>query len=345
MLAAVVAAGNDGVDACGASPARVERALTVGASGPDDQRAVFSNFGSCLDLFAPGVAVRSAGIGSDAAVLDLDGTSMAAPHVTGAAALYLQILPGANMLAVRGNVAEMATVGALAGAGAGSPNKLLFTPGVADRPIGNLDVVRRLPTGVQLFGWALDPDTTGPIDVHVYVDGGFAGALRADRDRPDIAAAYPRYGAAHGFDTMITPGVGSHEVCVYAINVELYPENPQLGCRTVNISDLPFGWVDSIGAVPTGTQVTGWAIDPDSTAPIDVHIYIDGQFSAVFTANEPRPDVGATNPGYGDAHGFGRIPVSVTLSRGVPHTICVYGINVGPGGTNSLIGCRTITVF
>src|SRR5439155_16770111 len=91
----VVSAGNGdangiGIDANNISPARVREAITVGATDRTDNRATFSNYGTALDLFAPGVAVPGAWIGSNTATVLADGTSMAAPYVTGVAALYLQ---------------------------------------------------------------------------------------------------------------------------------------------------------------------------------------------------------------------------------------------------------------
>jgi subtilisin family serine protease len=90
-----IAAGNSNVDACSSSPARVGSALTVGASTSSDGRASFSNYGTCVDIFAPGQSITSAWYTSDSAMNTISGTSMAAPHVAGVAALYLKGNPGA----------------------------------------------------------------------------------------------------------------------------------------------------------------------------------------------------------------------------------------------------------
>ncbi|HYR11515.1 MAG TPA: S8 family peptidase, partial [Longimicrobium sp.] len=125
-VTAVVAAGNQPADnACSYSPARVGEALTVGASNANDQKAWFSKFGSCVDLFAPGEGITSAWIGGGTNTID--GTSMASPHVAGAAALYLQGSPGASAAAVHGFIVNDASTSRLSSIGTGSPNRLLFT--------------------------------------------------------------------------------------------------------------------------------------------------------------------------------------------------------------------------
>jgi subtilisin family serine protease len=121
-----IAAGNSSVDACTQSPARVPAALTVGASDINDVRATFSNFGTCVDLFAPGVSITSSWSTTDTATNTISGTSMATPHVTGAAALYLSANPAATPAQVASALVANATSGVLTSVGAGSPNKLLF---------------------------------------------------------------------------------------------------------------------------------------------------------------------------------------------------------------------------
>jgi subtilisin family serine protease len=122
-----VAAGNSSADACTTSPASAPDAITVGATDASDVFAGFSNFGSCVKLNAPGVGITSATIGSDAAITTLSGTSMASPHVAGAAAVYLQKNSGATPAQVRTALTGAATSNVIQAIGTGTPNLLLFS--------------------------------------------------------------------------------------------------------------------------------------------------------------------------------------------------------------------------
>lgn len=114
-------------NACNYSPARVPEAITVGATDSTDRRASFSNYGTCLDLFAPGVGITSAWKDSDSATSTISGTSMATPHTAGAAALYLANNPTASPAQVRDALVNNATSGKVTDPRSGSPNKLLYS--------------------------------------------------------------------------------------------------------------------------------------------------------------------------------------------------------------------------
>jgi len=125
-ITVVVAAGNSNADACRSSPARAPAAITVGATDASDVRASFSNYGQCLDLFAPGVSITSTWPSSNTATRSLNGTSMAAPHVAGSAALLLQGTPSATPSQVTSTLLEQSTLNIVSNPGPKSPNRLLY---------------------------------------------------------------------------------------------------------------------------------------------------------------------------------------------------------------------------
>lgn len=221
------------------------------------------------------------------------------------------------------------------GATTGLGCKVVLVPGGS--PFGSLDGATGVSGGVAVGGWAIDPDIVGPTDVHVYVDDRGL-ATTANASRPDVGAAFPGYGAAHGFNAMVPAPAGAHTVCAYAINVR-YGGTTVLGCRSVVVPETsPFGSLDAVTPGTRQISVAGWAIDPDTSSPISVHVYVDAVGTAL-VANLARADVGAVYPGSGPNHGFG---VTVNATAGV-HNVCAYGINVA-GGANALLGCRVVVV-
>ena len=124
-----IAAGNSNTNANTSSPARVAAAITVGASTTNDARSSFSNFGSVVDIFAPGSSITSAWSTSNTATNTISGTSMATPHVTGVAARYLQNNRSASPATVRNAIVAAASLNRLSGIPSGTANRLLFWSG------------------------------------------------------------------------------------------------------------------------------------------------------------------------------------------------------------------------
>lgn len=210
-------------------------------------------------------------------------------------------------------------------------------------PFGSLDSVELSGDTATVTGWAIDPDTTSPIEVHLYV-GAAGKAYRADKVRDDVAAAYPAFGAAHGFSEKLTLPAGVSNVCAYGINNGA-GGHTMLGCKSMTVSApvvdkgrAPFGNFEGVTADAGAITVSGWSIDPDTTEPTPVHIYVDAG-SKAYMADKARPDVAAAYPGTGSNRGFAE---RIEAAPG-QHNVCVYAINNGAGGHTHL-GCRAITV-
>jgi len=133
--------------------------------------------------------------------------------------------------------------------------------------------------------------------------------------------------------------LATHQVCATVPNEGATGSARSLGCRSVTVlAGSPFGNVDAVTRVAGTARVTGWAIDPDVTGPVQIHVYVNGAWTALGNADGPRSDVGAIYPGYGPNHG---IDITVAVP-GTPTDVCVYAINVGSGQANPLLGCGRV---
>lgn len=205
-------------------------------------------------------------------------------------------------------------------------------------PVGNLEVVQVSPGVVSVTGWALDPDTTGPVEM-IYTVGGKRVTAKADKSRPDVAAAYPGSGAAHGFSDSIPVGSGTVEVCVTARNTGTGGDS-SLGCTTRTVPRLlPTGNLEVLSGGAGSVTLRGWALLPGRTTTVPVHVYVDGAGSA-HVADKARPDVAAAYPGTGSSHGF---EIVLPAAPGA-HEVCSYAIDELEGGYHQAFGCRTVTV-
>jgi subtilisin family serine protease len=183
----VVAAGNSGDDACNASPASTPAAITVGATDQADQRASFSNYGSCVDLFAPGVDILSSDAASPTATAVHSGTSMASPHVAGAVALQLAATRSTSADVTSAAITASASRNRVGDAGDGSPNRLLY------------------------IGTAIDTEApvAAPIAAPITVPGAPVATPTASLSRLNVTFRAARGSGARG--TYILSGSASHD--------------------------------------------------------------------------------------------------------------------------------------
>jgi hypothetical protein len=211
---------------------------------------------------------------------------------------------------------------------------------VADSsPVGVMKDVWSTPGGIGVWGWAADVDSSdASVDIHMLVDGAHWFVTHAGLDYAPGAGLTPDGGSKHGFNTVIPAGAGKHDVCAWAVNVGA-GSNLALGCRSVTLpGGSPIGSMGDLwGGVGT-IGMWGWALDLDTTDPIQVHVLIDQQWT-VLTASAENAGVAAGWPGYGPNHGFG---ASITATPG-QHQVCAYAVNVG-SGSNTTLACRVVSV-
>ncbi|MDX6267254.1 MAG: hypothetical protein QOD70_1994, partial [Frankiales bacterium] len=234
--------------------------------------------------------------------------------------------------------------------GAGTPGKdaQLGCPllQVSPAPVGALETVQQVLGTVHVSGWALDPDSTSPVSVQVRVDGGSPRALTASGTHASLPAAWTGYGSSRGFATDLTLANGSHTVCASAVDTPVSgaPQGAPsaLGCQTLTVQHNPMGAVERTQQVPGGIQVTGWAADPDGTAPTTATLTVDGSSVAGSTvAKLVRADLATRLGALGTAHGWS---LTTPVAAGT-HTFCATSTNLsGTLGAAGRLGCLTATV-
>ncbi len=245
-----------------------------------------------------------------------------------------------STLTVGGGTHSICAVGINVGSGSNAQIGSCRTVAVSTgSPFGGMDASSTTAGKITVNGWSIDPDTAAPVVVDVYVDDVLASRSNADASRPDVARHYVNYGDRHGIATTVAATGGTHQVCAYGLDM-VAPGGPtRLGCATVTVADTsPFGGMDVTTSGSTAT-VNGWTIDPDTAAPLQVRVAVDGVQVGTSTANSLRSDVGRVYPAAGPNHGINAV---YDLTPG-SHTICVTAVNVA-GGSDTALGCSTVTI-
>jgi subtilisin family serine protease len=194
-----LSAGNEADEACNYSPAHTVNAITVGATDLNDNRASFSNYGACVDIFAPGVGITSASNTSNSATSVKNGTSMAAPHVAGAAALVLAANPAFTPAQVTSSLLGNSTPGVVVNRGSGSPNQFLYigsTP-VPAPPTDDFDLSSYTDPTVVAVGTSTNnavvsiPTTAGAAQTVTLSAAGLPAGVTATFDPPSVLTGQP----------------------------------------------------------------------------------------------------------------------------------------------------------
>ncbi len=245
----VVAAGNESTNASTKSPARVAEAITVGATTSGDARASYSNYGSVLDLFAPGSAITSAWRTSDTATNTISGTSMASPHVAGAAALHLAGHPSATPAEVSAALTSSATTGVVGNPGSGSPNRLLYVgdgdttpppPGDRFENTSGYTIADRSTVESPVTVSGVSGNAPSDLAVEVDITHTYIGDLQIQLVAPD--------GTAYTLKSYGSGGSANDIRTTYTVDASAEPAN---GTWKLRVSDN--AWWD------TG-RLNGWAL-------------------------------------------------------------------------------------
>ncbi|MEU7479336.1 S8 family serine peptidase [Lentzea sp. NPDC042327] len=243
-----LAAGNDsGSNACNTSPARTPEAITVGSTERTDVRSSFSNIGTCLDIFAPGTGITSAWLTDDNATNTISGTSMATPHVVGAAAVFLGSSPAATPQQVRDALVENATSDVVTNPGTGSPNKLLHITGTTPgNPPGQCPAVTNdTDTAIPDAGSVTSPITIAGCNGKATATASVKVAIKHTY-RGDLELALVTPSGAVKLLKVATSGDSADDVnATYSVNVSTENANGTWHLRVRDAYSQDTGHIDS----------------------------------------------------------------------------------------------------
>jgi hypothetical protein len=219
-------------------------------------------------------------------------------------------------------------------------------PNFGKPTMGNVEVISVKGQTVSVRGWTYDPlAPSSAATVAVMIDGKKVATLTANQLRGDVGAAYPKAGPRHGFSGSVTVSPGSHETCVTLLPISSQTLQ-STRCATMEAVDPerlkePVGNLELAAVEGRKLSLRGWTLDQDAqTAPLSVHVYVNGRWGGAYTANLARGDIARNYPDAGSRHGYA---TQLTLPGPGTYKVCAYGINQAGGVINTELGCRTVT--
>ena len=322
-----VAAGNQAIDACLRSPARSSSALTAGSTTSSDNRSSFSNYGTCVDIFAPGSGITSTYNANDNATAVFSGTSMASPHVAGAAALYRSANPGHTPSQVMAAITSNATTGVVGNRGSGSPNLLLYTGFMGTPPppptpptVTLLSTTTTTATyqadwsGSAPFEWDARPLNPAHSPKEHASTNNTTATFTLDRQSFDYPAKFEVWETTGGYTSLgvvnfTVPGATPPPPTQYTLTVQgggagdgSVSDGGSIACTITGGStsgtcsdDFADGTSVTLTATPaSGSSFAGWTGDCAGTGSCTVTMDQARSVTATFDATPPPPPSGPT---------------------------------------------------
>ncbi|MGH3859876.1 proprotein convertase P-domain-containing protein [Actinokineospora sp.] len=260
-----LASGNSNADACNSSPARVAEGITVNASDTTDARASFSNYGTCTDIFAPGVGITSAWMTNDTATNTISGTSMATPHVVGAAALWLATHPNDLPPAVATALYNNSTPNKVTNPGTGSPNRLLYTAPAGGTP-GSPSVTNPgSQSGVVGTATSLQLSASGGTTPYTWAATGLPAGLSINASTGLISGT-PTTAGTSAVTATVTDSASKTGTTSFTWTIATAPVP---GCSGTNGTDVT---IPDLSTVESSITIAGCTGNASATSTVEVHI-------------------------------------------------------------------------